>query len=91
MSHAPAIVGSTVLAIVSLLLLSWAYARAEAQVLVSVEYTAFVWAAIFGWYIFGEAVSLATLVGTVLIVGGCVIAARQKPNSKPSHVEVVAL
>ena len=90
-SHAPAIVGSTVLAIVSLLLLSWAYARAEAQVLVSVEYTAFVWAAIFGWYIFGEAVSLATLVGTVLIVGGCVIAARQKPNSKPSHVEVVAL
>lgn len=90
-SHAPAIVGSTVLAIVSLLLLSWAYARAEAQVLVSVEYTAFVWAAIFGWYFFGEAVSLATLIGTVLIVGGCIIAARQKSNSKPSHVEVVAL
>lgn len=90
-SHAPAIVGSTVLAIVSLLLLSWAYARAEAQVLVSVEYTAFVWAAIFGWYFFSEAVSLATLIGTVLIVGGCFIAARQKPDSKPPHVEVVAL
>jgi S-adenosylmethionine uptake transporter len=32
------------LAILSLLLMSWAYARAEAQMLIPVEYTAFVWA-----------------------------------------------
>jgi S-adenosylmethionine uptake transporter len=90
-SHAPAIVSSTVMAIIALLLLSWAYARAEAQVLVPVEYTAFIWAAIFGWYFYKEAVSLATLVGTGLIVAGCFIATRQKPAVKPSHVEVVAL
>jgi len=91
LSHAPAIVGSTVLAIIALLLLSWAYARAEAQVLVPVEYTAFVWAALFGWYFYHEAVTAATLVGTGLIVAGCVIATRQKPQARPEHVEAVAL
>lgn len=90
-SHAPAIVGSTVTAIIALLLLSWAYARAEAQVLVAVEYTAFVWAALFGWYFYHEAVTVTTLVGTGLIVAGCVIAARQKPQARPEHVEAVAL
>lgn len=90
-SHAPAIVGSTVTAIIALLLLSWAYARAEAQVLVAVEYTAFVWAALFGWYFYHEAVTATTLVGTGLIVAGCVIAARQKPQAQPEHVEAVAL
>lgn len=90
-SHAPAIVGSTVLAIIALLLLSWAYARAEAQVLVPVEYTAFIWAALFGWYFYQEALTAATLAGTGLIVAGCVIAARQKPRQRPEHVEAVAL
>lgn len=90
-SDVPALFGSAVLAIVSLLLLSWAYARAEAQVLVSVEYTAFIWAAIFGWYFFGEAVSFATFLGTGLIVGGCVLAARQKPEVPPPHTEIASL
>ena len=90
-SHAPAIVGSTVLAIIALLLLSWAYARAEAQMLVPVEYTAFVWAGLFGWYFYDEAVTATTLVGTGLIVAGCFIAARQKPLERPEHVEAVAL
>ena len=70
------IVISAALAVVSLLLLSWAYARAEAQVLVPVEYTGFIWAALFGWLLFGEQVTLATLAGVVLIVIGCWIAAR---------------
>jgi len=60
----------------SLLLLSWAYARAEAQALVPVEYTGFVWAALFGWLKFGEPVGLATLAGALLIVIGSWIAAR---------------
>ena len=67
------------LAGISLLLLSWAYARAEAQALVPVEYTGFIWAALFGWLKFGERVNLATLAGAVLIVIGSWIAAR-KPN-----------
>ena len=72
----PAIAAAAALAVVSLLMLSWAYARAEAQVLLSVEYTAFVWAAGFGWLVFGEALTAVTVAGTVLIVAGCIIAAR---------------
>ena len=63
-------------AIGSLILMSTAYRRAEAQQLVSTEYTAFVWAAIFGWWLFGEAVSAQTLLGTGLIMFGCVVGAR---------------
>jgi S-adenosylmethionine uptake transporter len=74
----PHIFYSAVLALCSLLLLSWAYARAEAQILVTVEYTAFVWAALFGWIFFREAVTLATIIGTGLIVTGCIIATWQK-------------
>lgn len=64
-------------AIGSLILMSTAYRRAEAQQLVSTEYTAFVWAAIFGWWLFGEAVSAQTLLGTGLIMFGCVVGARR--------------
>ncbi len=72
----PMLVLAAVLAFASLFLLSWAYARAEAQVLVPVEYTAFVWAAIMGAVFYAEAVTATTIAGAVLIVGGCIIAAR---------------
>ena len=85
------IVIAAALAVFSLMLLAWAYARAEAQILVSVEYTAFIWAAIFGWVFFREEVTLATLGGTLLIVAGCIIAARQKPGDKVEHIESAAL
>ncbi len=76
---APMLAGAAALAILSLLLLSWAYARAEAQILIPVEYTAFVWAAAFGWLFFSEPVTLPVLLGTLLIVTGSLIAARAKP------------
>jgi S-adenosylmethionine uptake transporter len=76
--HAPTILLAAVLAVVSLLLLAWAYARAEASYLSSSEYSAFVWASIYGWLIFGEHVAVPTLVGAGLIVAGCAIAARQR-------------
>ena len=79
MSDAPMVGSSAALAIISLLLLSWAYARAEAQILIPVEYTAFVWAAFFGWLFFAEPVTWPVLLGTALIVGGSLIAARAKP------------
>ncbi|KHK92713.1 DMT family transporter [Novosphingobium malaysiense] len=66
-----------VFATCALLFLSWGYARAEAQVLVPIEYTGFLWAALFGWLIFGERVEAATLAGAVLIVIGCWIATRK--------------
>ncbi len=87
----PAIGGAALLAGFSLLTLSWAYARAEAQVLVAVEYTAFVWAALFGWLIFSEQVTLPVIAGAALIVTGCIIAARYKPDARPEHVEAATL
>lgn len=73
----PAIVAAAGFASVSLLLLSWAYARAEAQVLVPSEYTGFIWLSLLGWWFFGEVLTPATLVGAALIVGGCLLAIRQ--------------
>ena len=56
--------------------IAWAYARAEANVLVPTEYSGFVWASIFGWLFFREEVTLPTLAGTALIVAGCWLATR---------------
>ncbi|MDF8333537.1 DMT family transporter [Novosphingobium cyanobacteriorum] len=77
---------SALLSVGSLMLLGWAYARAEAQVLVPLEYTAFIWAALVGWIGFGEALTLRTLGGVVLIVAGCLIALQR---SAPSEMEMV--
>lgn len=74
--HVPAIAISAALALTSLMLLSWAYARAEAQSLVVVEYTGFGWGALFGWLAFGEVLGWWVLAGTALIVIGCWIAVR---------------
>ncbi|AYJ87983.1 DMT family transporter [Sphingomonas paeninsulae] len=74
--HVPMLALSAALAFCSLLLLSWAYARAEAQVLVPVEYTAFIWASIMGAIFYAEPVTGTTIIGASFIVAGCVIAAR---------------
>jgi S-adenosylmethionine uptake transporter len=65
--------------------LSWAYGRAETQVLVPLEYSAFVWAALMGWLFFAEEVTLTTLAGTALVVLACLIAVPRR------HVEQTAL
>ena len=79
MHHVPMIALAALLAVISLFLLAWAYARGQASYLVSSEYTAFIWAAFYGWLFFAEHVALPTLLGAGLIVAGCVIAARQRP------------
>jgi S-adenosylmethionine uptake transporter len=73
----PAIAGSAALAFASLVLLSWAYARAEAQFLAPVEYTAFIWAATFGLVVFAEPVRPLTVAGAAMIVVACLLAARR--------------
>lgn len=78
------------LAFTSLAALAWAYARAEAQRLIPVEYSAFLWAAIVGWLAFGEQVGWTTIAGALLIVAGCLIAARSRPAElapELAHVE----
>lgn len=72
----PSIGVAAVLGSLSAMALAWAYSHAEAQVLAPVEYTAFVWASLFGWWVFHETVSLYTAVGAALIILGCVLAVR---------------
>lgn len=71
--------GAAALAFCSLILLSWAYARAEAQYLAPVEYTAFIWAVLLGFLVFAEPVRPLTIVGAAMIVAGCLYAARRRP------------
>lgn len=73
-----AIAIAALIAVAGAMVLSWAYARAEAQVLVPLEYSGFLWAALFGWLFFREAVTVPTLVGAVLIVAACWLAAPRK-------------
>ena len=81
--HLPAILGAATLAFGSLILLSWAYARAEAQHLAPVEYTGFIWAAILGLLFFAEPLRPLTLVGATMIVAACVIATRPRRAPLP--------
>lgn len=70
------------LAAAALMFLSWGYARAEAQALLPLEYTAFIWAALAGWFWFDEAITAPTVAGTALIICGCWIATRGASEPK---------
>ena len=72
----PQLFTASILGLFSMLIMSWAYARAPASALLPVEYTAFAWAALLGW-IFSETVTFTTLLGTAMIVTGCLVAAWQ--------------
>lgn len=73
------IAAASVLTICGSMVLTWAYARAQAQILVPMEYTGFLWAGLFGWLFFQETITITALIGTALIVVGCWIAARPGP------------
>ena len=79
----PLLAGAAVLATVSLLLLSWAYARAEAQALIPMEYTGFAWAVLFGWVFFDEALTATTGLGAAMIVTGALMASRSAGSAGP--------
>ncbi len=68
---------AAVLTVCGAMAIAWAYARAEAQALVPIEYSGFLWASLFGWAFFRESVTLTTFAGTILIVSGCWIATRK--------------
>lgn len=79
------IAAAAVLAVLSAAMMTWAYARAEAQLLVPLEYSAFGWAALCGWLFFAETLSWPAVAGAALIVAGCWIAAPKK-RTEPSQV-----
>ena len=56
--------------------LSWAYAT-ETSISAPVEYTAFIWAALFGILFFAEPVRPLTMAGATMIVAACIVAARR--------------
>lgn len=70
------LVGATALSLGGQFLMSWSYARAEAQYLIPTEYSAFIWAIGLGWLFFNETVGWTTMVGACLIIAACLIAAR---------------
>ncbi len=82
--HWPWLIFAASLAIASHMLLSWAYARAEASYLAATEYTSFLWAALFGWLVFNEALSPYTVAGAAMIVAGCILAARRPEEASPT-------
>lgn len=71
---APEIAGAAFAGVISSMFISWGYARAQAQALVPLEYSIFIWAALFGWIYLSEPVTITTLLGTALIVSGCLMA-----------------
>lgn len=70
---------------VALQFLARAYARAEAQVLAPFEYTALVWAALYGWLFFAEPVSPRTWAGAVVIAAACLWQTRRQIVEAPSN------
>ncbi|MBT2188687.1 DMT family transporter [Sphingobium nicotianae] len=86
-AHWPTILLASVVGTSAIMLLAWSYARAEAQRLVVVEYTAFIWASLLGWWLFGEHVLPATVAGAAMIVAGCLWAARQQPGRPHPNIE----
>lgn len=79
------IAAAAVLTVCGAMAMAWAYARAEAQALVPIEYSGFLWASLFGWAFFREAVTLPTIAGTILIVSGCWLATRKPKSRDQSH------
>lgn len=69
---------AAVLTVGGALTMAWAYARAEAQVLVPIEYSSFLWAMLFGWLFLGEQVTWTAIAGAALIVAGCWVATTRK-------------
>jgi drug/metabolite transporter (DMT)-like permease len=63
------------------LCMAWAYSRAHAGRLGILEYTAFLWAAMFGFFFFAEIPTGWTLAGAAMIIVACAFSAlgRSKP------------
>lgn len=73
-----------VLGVAGHLVLSRAYARAEAARLAVMEYTAMIWAVAIGYVFFAEVPTPATLAGAGLILCGALIASRRGAPPAPS-------
>lgn len=60
-------------------LLARGYVHIEAQAAAVMEFTGLPWAALMGWFIFGEPVAPQTWLGAAIIMAACLFAARPQP------------
>lgn len=67
------------LATAGIFALSKAYARAQAQVLAPIDYTALIWAAVIGFAVFGEQPRAQVWAGAAIIIAACVWSSRPAP------------
>lgn len=63
--------------------LTRAYARAEAQVLAPIEFSALAWAALLGWLFFDEVPRIEIWAGAAVIIGACLFAAWDERRGRP--------
>ena len=75
-AQVPGLLGAALLGTLALLLLAWAYRHAEAQHLAPVEFSALLWALMFDYWLFDQPILTTTLIGGLLIITGCLLAAR---------------
>ena len=78
-SDLPAYILLGLFAAAGMYFLAKAYAGAETQVLAPLEYTALLWAAAIGWFLFGEPVRPQVWAGAVVIIAACAWGAREEP------------
>jgi S-adenosylmethionine uptake transporter len=64
--------------------LAKAYAGAETQVLAPLEYTALLWAAAIGWFLFAEPVRAPIWAGAAIIIAACLWGARKERAPSPA-------
>lgn len=69
-------------------LMTLAYARAPAQRLAPLEYTALVWSGLFGSIFFAEYPGWQTWVGAVIIIGACLIVAFEERFSTRTETQM---
>ena len=82
-----AVAASAVTGVAGTLLLAWAYKRASASYLSASEYAGFLWAALFGFVLFGEVPLPWTVAGGAAIIAGVWIASRP---AVPGHEMIEA-
>ncbi|WBU64265.1 DMT family transporter [Paracoccus aerodenitrificans] len=68
-----------------------AYRIGEAAIVAPMQYSQIIWATIYGWFIFGEALDLRTMIGAgVIIVSGIYIVWRERTRGSDSTRPVIA-
>ena len=84
-THVAIFVLSGLLGTAGHLCLAWSYSRAPAGTLGTLEYSAFVWASLLGFFYFGEVPSTFTILGALVIIAACVLSTwhRASPNDQP--------